>query len=209
VKSAATDWDRYYQTSPVTANYRAPSSTADLSAHSSGFTKPKPVIVELGGANSRVFDAILERIRPVEYHVVDNNRFGLDLLRKRVNRPNVRLHLADVQALGLAVQADVVFSLGLIEHFDSIGTRNAILAYFRLLKPGGIAIVTFPTPTWLYRATRGVAEVAGKWAFPDERPLRASEVIAVIQNQGQLLYQHLIWPIFLTQTLIVARKKAA
>ncbi|MGA2273614.1 MAG: class I SAM-dependent methyltransferase [Bryobacteraceae bacterium] len=208
MKSGSTDWDRYYQQSPVTSRFSRPMIRRRFIAAFERFSKPNPVIVELGGANSRVFDSVVEHMRPTEYHVVDNNRFGLDLLSRRVNRPDVVLHCADVQSLDLPVQADAVFSLGLIEHFDPSGTRNAILAHFRLLKAGGIAIISFPTSTWLYRATRGVAELARKWTFPDERALQPREVLGVTQSQGQLLYQHLIWPIFLTQTLIVVRKNA-
>lgn len=209
MKSTSTDWNRYYRQSPVVSGFSRPIIRRRFIAAFVRFAKPNPVVVELGGANSRVFDSVMEHIRPTEYHIVDNNRFGLDLLRQRVSRPDVLLHYGDVQSLDLPVQADAVFSLGLIEHFDVMGTRNAILAHFRLLKTGGIAIISFPTPTWLYRATRGVAELAGKWAFPDERALQAREVTGVTQGQGQLLYQDLIWPIFLTQTLIVVRKGPA
>ncbi len=75
----------------------------------------------------------------------------------------------DVLRLGdLGFQADVVFSIGLIEHFDPAGTRQAIEAHFALLKPGGYAIISYPTPTWLYRAARTLTEAAGLWKFHDE-----------------------------------------
>lgn len=209
MKFCGTDWDVYYRKSLATSRFSRPIVRRRLITAFEQFSKPNPVVVELGGGNSCVFDSVMEHVKPTEYHLVDNNRLGLDLFRQRVNRPDVFLHYADVQSLDLPVQADAVFSLGLIEHFDPNGTRNAIRAHFRVLKRGGIAVITFPTPTWLYRATRGVAELAGKWAFPDERALQPHEVIGVTLSLGELLYQHLIWPIFLTQTLIVVRKDVA
>jgi SAM-dependent methyltransferase len=204
--SRATDWDRYYQASAFTSRFTRPITTKRLLSTFQRYSKPEPIIVELGGANSCVFDAVVGTMRPTEYHVVDNNRYGLDLLRQRVTRSGVFLHCASVLELDLTLQADVVFSIGLIEHFDEVGTRKAIHAHFRLLKSGGIAIITFPTPTFLYRATRGLAELTRQWAFHDERPLQPVEVVSAVQGQGEVLHRHLIWPIFLTQTIMVIRK---
>ena len=63
--------------------------------------------------------------------------------------------------MDLGLKVDAVFSVGLIEHFDRSGTREAVLAHLRLLDDGGVAIISYPTPTLLYRAARSVTEV---WA---------------------------------------------
>jgi len=114
-----------------------------------------------------------------------------------------------VLELALDAPADLVFSVGLVEHFDPARTREAVLAHFRALRPGGVAIITFPRPTLLYRATRGLIELVGMWKFFDERPLQPEEVISAIQETGEVMYQQLLWPLFLTQQLIVARKRPA
>jgi hypothetical protein len=67
----------------------------------------------------------MSHLCPVAYHVADNNRFGLDLLRQRINRTDVVFHCCAVRSLEPPAQADVVFSLGLIEHFDPETTRDA------------------------------------------------------------------------------------
>ena len=108
--------------------------------------------------------------------------------------------------LALPQRFDLVFSVGLIEHFDPAGTQRAIAAHFDLLRPGGIAIITFPTPTRLYRISRRIAESFGQWAFPDERPLAFPEVAQAASPYGPLLYRHLIWPIVFTQYLAAWRK---
>jgi SAM-dependent methyltransferase len=119
------------------------------------------------------------------------------------------LHQQSVLALSLDQPADLVFSVGLVEHFDPGRTREAILAHFQALRPGGIAIITFPRPTALYRVTRRMIEMAGMWRFFDERPLHPEEVIAAVRESGEVMYQQTLWPLFLTQQLIVARKRTA
>lgn len=203
----ATDWDRYYQRSAFTSRFTRPFTIKRLLAVFERYGESAPIIAELGGANSCIYTAIAERIRPAEYHVVDNNQYGLDLLRRRVQWPGLVFHRANVIGLDLAIEADIVFSIGLIEHFDVAGTREAVQAHFRLLKPGGIAVITFPTPTWLYRATRGFVDFAGMWAFPDERPLLTAEVAEAVRSGGDLLHEDVIWPILLTQGLTVFRKR--
>ena len=103
--------------------------------------------------------------------------------------------------------ADVVFSIGLVEHFDVERTHQAVLAHFDVLRPGGTAIITFPTPTLLYRITRSLIETAGMWKFPDERPLQPPEVIAAIRERADILSQKTLWPLILTQHMVVARKR--
>jgi hypothetical protein len=87
-------------------------------------------MVEIGGANSCFLDRIMAEFQPRSYHVVDSNQFGLDLLRRRFNgRTNIILHAADCLNLDFDLKADVVFSIGLIEHFEPAGTRRVIRAH--------------------------------------------------------------------------------
>ena len=168
---------------------------------------PQPVVAELGGGDSCFFDAVQTSLRPRQYHVVDNNQLALERLRRRTaGRANVFLHHQDVLNLALPCAMDLVFSVGLIEHFDRPGTQRAVRAHFDLLKPGGIAAISFPTPTPLYRLARRVAEWSGRWIFYDERPLRLEEVAAAAEPCGKLLMRRLLWPIVFTQLLTVWRK---
>ena len=81
-----------------------------------------------------------------------------------------------------------------------------LLAHVEMLRPGGIAVITFPTPTRLYRVTRSLAERTGNWIFHDERPLEFAEVRRSIGPYARILHEEIIWPIFLTQGLVVAQK---
>ncbi|MGE5534722.1 MAG: class I SAM-dependent methyltransferase [Acidobacteriota bacterium] len=202
-----TDWNSYYRKNPGFSRFTRPVIERELITTLRQFCAPKPVVMELGGAGSCVFDSIAKNFQPAEYHIVDTNQYGLDLMRNRA-ATKVSLHCEDVRELTLPVRADAVFSLGLIEHFDESGTEQAILAHLRHLKPGGVAIISFPTPTLLYRGTRALAELSGRWIFHDERPLRMAEVADVMRREAQIVHSRLLWPIFLTQWLIAARKPA-
>jgi hypothetical protein len=70
-------------------------------------------------------------------------------------------------------------------------------------------LITFPTPTLLYRLTRGFLEAIGQWKFPDERPLGYEEVLAAVGERGEVVFRKTLWPLMLTQGLIVAREIAA
>lgn len=208
--AAATDWDSYYTSVPATAKLTRKYTTATLLHVIRRFAGNQGLnILEIGGANSCFLDSILAGVGCRRYDIVDTNRYGLELLEKRL-KPEEPVHLykQSVLEMSLEQQADVVFSVGLVEHFDQAGTRAAVLAHFDALRPGGTLIVTFPTPTLLYRMTRSVIEAAGKWKFHDERPLRPAEVAGAIRERGEVVFQKTLWPLILTQYLIVAKKNA-
>jgi SAM-dependent methyltransferase len=165
-------------------------------------------ILEFGGANSCFIEQILDEIAPARYDIVDNNQLGLDLLKCRYPRDErVSVIRGDILSMPEPERLyDIVFSVGLIEHFDPGGTARAVAAHFRCLRPGGAAIITFPTPTWLYRAVRGIAEATNNWIFHDERPLRLAEFESAIANFGRVESARILWPLILTQYCVVVRK---
>jgi glycosyltransferase involved in cell wall biosynthesis len=211
---SATDWDRYYTSVPATAKLTRRYTTAALLKAIRGHAAPAAgeeglFVLEIGGANSCFLDSILAEVGCARYDVVDTNRYGLDLLRKRLaGNAAVQLHQQSVLDMSLDRKADVVFSVGLVEHFDASGTRQAVLAHFDVLRPGGTLILTFPRPTPLYRVTRRLIEMLGMWKFHDERPLEPAEVLEAVRGRGEVVYQKTLWPLILTQHLIVARKRA-
>lgn len=204
-----TDWDRYY-----TRPYRTAALFRKLTERIlhrlindySPQVQHALRIGELGGANSCFFEGIRKRIKPAEYHIIDNNQIGLDEFRKRVAvDSNVMIYNDDVLQMRRELALDIVFSVGLIEHFSPQDTRKAVRAHFQILKPDGIAIITFPTPTLLYRATRRLSEALGLWIFHDERPLYRGEVADAIAGIGTIVFEKTIWSIILTQRIMVIR----
>lgn len=208
LKPAQTDWDSYYarpyRTASLTRKHTA-SVLVDLLRRNDG---ARASILEFGGANSCFIDQILDEVRPARYDVIDSNQLGLDLLKSRYSRDDrVSVNLGDVLSTSNPERLhDIVFSVGLIEHFDPAGTAKAVAAHFRYLRPGGTAIITFPTPTWLYRSVRGLAEITNNWIFHDERPLRLPEFERAVAGLGEIKSARILWPLILTQYCVEVRK---
>jgi SAM-dependent methyltransferase len=208
VKPAHTDWDSYYarpyRTASLTRKHTA-SVLIDLLRKNNG---ARAAILEFGGANSCFIDRILEQVGPARYDVIDSNQLGLDLLKSRYPDDD-RVSARWGNALAIAEPErlyDIVFSVGLIEHFDPAGTARVVAAHFKFLRPGGTAIITFPTPTWLYRCVRRLAEATGNWIFHDERPLRLPEFEQAVAGLGEIQSARILWPLVLTQYCVEVRK---
>jgi len=203
-----TNWDDYYSKPYVAAAYTRRISTRILIRNIKKYTNKntKLKIAELGGANSCFYKDVQEEILPEEYYIFDNNQLGLNKTKERIKNQNLTLVEADVLSLQFNLQFDLVFSVGLIEHFGSQDTIKAIKSHFSILKPGGIAIISYPTPTILYKITRFLSEVAGMWIFHDERPIRKKEVLAISRRYSRLINEKIIWSIFLTQQMLVMEK---
>ncbi len=210
-KDSATDWDRYYQSpykgAAFTRRLMGRLLTRLMRDYLSDAEPGSLTIAELGGANSSFFPAIDHALRPAEYHIFDNNRVGLELTMERFRgERRLSCHLQDIMDLEWGTQFDLVFSVGLIEHFPPQDTQQAIESHFRLVKPSGIVILTFPTPTFLYRMSRAVSEFLGLWIFHDERPLRREEVEQTTMRRVPTLYSTVVWPIIFTQRVMVIGK---
>ncbi len=207
-----TDWNEYYNKPYKSGSYTRKITIATLRNLLLAFAPNKGkniILAEIGGANSAFYD-MLEEFKPKTYHVFDNNQTGLDKLKERIipgSQMQLVLHDTDILGALLEPTADCVFSFGLIEHFDARGTSKAIKAHFDLLNKGGIAIISFPTPTWLYKATRFVSEFLNLWIFHDERPLKREEVLKSSNQFGALLYEKTLWKMFVTQHIMVFKKK--
>jgi putative flippase GtrA/phospholipid N-methyltransferase len=204
----ATDWTEYYQRVPpsarLTRRYTERALLQTLARFSPAGTK---TMIEIGGANSCFADSILRQMRPQQYRVVDTNEHGLALLRHRFPESS-RVTAINTSVLELVPEdgpVDVVFSVGLVEHFSREDTAKAIRAHFSVVREGGLVILSFPTPTALYRLARRLCEAAGLWRFPDERPLDREEVLAIAREHGTVLLGKMLWPLVFTQYLIAVR----
>lgn len=206
--SAATDWDLYYASVPATARLTRRYTTRVLVDAIRKFGKPRMALVEIGGANSCFVESIVAAVSPGSYDVIDSNEYGLSLLAGRnTGGMTIGAHCQSVLGMSYARPADLVFSVGLVEHFEVADTRKAVLAHFDALDAGGVVLITFPAPTLLYRVARKAIEMAGMWKFPDERPLEPGEVLAAVRERGDVLFERILWPLVLTQYLVVARKR--
>jgi hypothetical protein len=202
-----TNWTKYYS-NPFKISYITRSITSNILLNyiRKHITKKEINIIEIGGANSCFYEKINNSFQVSRYVVIDNNQFGLDLLAERINDKKVKIVHNDILKPEFTDTADLVFSIGLVEHFSPDETKRAIINHFNYVDSHGIVIISFPTPTLLYRITRKLAELLGIWIFHDERPIKLDEVIPIISSYGNLLDTKIIYSIILTQAIIVVRK---
>jgi hypothetical protein len=206
-----TDWDGYYSRPYFTSSYSRKITSKKLIRLLKEFvadSKTDLKIAELGGANSCFYEIINRELSPRKYLIVDNNQLGLNKTKQRFyNANNISLKNEDILNSKVDQEKfDVVFSVGLIEHFSSEDTQKCIAAHFDYLENNGTCLIAFPTPTWLYRLTRKCAELVGVWIFNDERPLLMNEVLTEVEKFGSILHSSITWPIFLTQGVVLAIK---
>jgi len=204
-----TNWDRYYETPYKTASISRRITTSILEKLIKKYVKKNNFsITELGGANSTFFDSINKKFTLTKYIVIDNNKTGLSKFSSKIKHiKNVFLEEKDVLTMTSNTLTDLTFSVGLIEHFDKEGTRKAIKSHFKTVKKNGIIIITFPTPTILYKISRKIAEWLKLWIFHDERPLKIDEIKKVIKESGEILEYKINWAIIFTQMIVVIQKK--
>ena len=204
-----TNWDDYYQApAPTSSITRKISEHKIYSLIKKHTTRPSLSMCEFGGANSCFVEGLSSKLPINEYHIIDMNEFGLSLLdHKKDVSASLSWEVGDVLNYSSPPKKyDVVFSVGLIEHFDEADTARAIKTHFEICRPGGLVLITFPTPTLPYRLIRNIAERLGQWQFTDERPLQFSEVEATGNRLGIKKHRSINWLIGLTQGYLIWEK---
>jgi putative flippase GtrA len=209
-RAVATDWDSYYRSVFPAARWTRKFTARALQA-AMRWQNPSesPLsIIEFGGANSCFVEGITRAVPTASYYAADLNRTGLAMLQQRTDLPETvsAVHADVLRPEGCLPAADVVMSVGLIEHFSTTETQTAIENHFHCCKPGGLVILSYPTPTLLYRVARFAAELLRAWRFPDERPLQRREVYEVAARHGALLEERILWPLIFTQRIMTFRK---
>jgi 2-polyprenyl-3-methyl-5-hydroxy-6-metoxy-1,4-benzoquinol methylase len=204
-----TDWTAYYsKVASYTKITRRISIGQILKVFKQNINLEDLKICEIGGGNSFILHDIIKAFNVERYHVIDFNALGLQLLKAQVHNLPITLENCNVlDEFKGTEKYDLVFSVGLIEHFDVGNTKKAIEAHFQRCVPGGFVFISFPTPTLLYRIIRNSAEVLGIWKFPDERPLSFKEVKSTMSEHGVIKHEYINWLIGLTQGYLLAQKQ--
>lgn len=211
LKHSQTDWDTYYQKPSIFAKFTRKSTERHLLHYlkKAAAFSPVKTICELGGANSCFFSVIRKSFPEALYTIIDNNEQGVNLFKKNhAEDQQIDTKLLDILASNnVPTMNDVVFSVGLIEHFSPADTTKVIHKHFLCSKPGGLVIITFPTPTWLYKILRFMSEKCHVWIFHDERPLHIADVVAEIEPYARVITSFINWRTLLTQGVIIAETK--
>ena len=165
-------------------------------------------IIELGGADSCFYETLSKEFKNCNYTVIDNSEIGVEIFNQKYKSDKTKAIKHDILLEEITnLKSDLVFSAGLIEHFNINDTAKMIEKHFSFCNDNGIVLITFPTPTILYRILRKISEIIGIWKFPDERPLKKLEVIQECKKYGKVQKLKLNWLIGLTQYIILIKKQ--
>ena len=213
-----TDWNLFYQQrgffSRITACLAFRSFLASVRPHLTGAEDRRsfPAFVELGGGNSVFYTEMRKTFPESPLILVDLCPTTQDFSARTANDPHLRDIKADLCAEDknplleeLHHRADVVFSFGLIEHFNPEDTRRVIAEHFAMAKTDGLVYLSFPTPVLTYRLVRRCLEGLGQWPFHDERPLTFDEVRAACRPLGEELGHGLCLRMGLVQGFVLYR----
>lgn len=200
-----TDWDHYYSSPVPTAFWsRAVVRRHLLRMFKCAGIQKNDSIAELGGGGSCFCEAIRAKFKTEDYTVFDSCNLGITEFLKK--NPTCKTVQTDLLQWSPEKQYDLVFSVGLIEHFTPEQTEIIIRKHFEMTKSGGHVILFVPTPTLIYRGTRLLAEILRVWQFPDERPLSEEEVCKTADLFGKKLRGYTIYANFLSQYAVIYRK---
>ncbi|MCX6816767.1 MAG: methyltransferase domain-containing protein [Candidatus Beckwithbacteria bacterium] len=148
-KTSATQWDSYWQKTNYQREMELCQSDGLLPIFRKYLTK-KPAIIEAGCCAGKWIIYFGKR----GYNIVgvDNNLLALKKLTGYY--PAARIKLGDVRQLPFKPNSFAVYlSLGVVEHFID-GPQAVLVAAFRVLKPGGLAIVEVPFDNLIRRSRR-------------------------------------------------------
>lgn len=115
-------------------------------------------IYEFGGGDSCFYEAFRKKYSNAYYTTLDSAKNGVESFNQKFGSEKSKAILCDLLSEDFSASADCCFSVGLIEHFTSQDTRRICKKHFDITKSGGIVLITYPTPTLLYRVIRGILE---------------------------------------------------
>ena len=143
--------------------------------------------IELGCGRGDLSALLAERGADVT--LLDQSQAALDAARERFLRLGLsaRLERSDMfkACRSLTGDYDVVVSLGVVEHFRGDNRTAALAAHHRMLRPGGLAVISVPHAQCLpYRAWKAYLEFRGWWPYGMEIPYSRTELIRRARAAG-------------------------
>lgn len=201
----ATDWTKYYSRKKS----RVSSFTQKYTLNElMKYFKDNVSVLELGGGNSCFAEDICNKKQLNRYDIIDNNELSVEMFNSiNLNTESKGYCINLLEKAEFDNRYDVVFSVGLIEHFRGEAIDTIIGKHFEFCSEGGLVVITFPTPTLKYRVCRKMMELLGVWQFWDEKPLRIEDVEESFKKRGTVSTYYINRKLPLTQMVVVTEKK--
>jgi SAM-dependent methyltransferase len=166
-------------------------------------------VLELGCGTGYVARRIAGRYGAERLVAVDSNPSMMDIARQTLQGVGCAVEFveADCFQIGLLGQFDLVYSNGLVEHFDDARRARLLQIHADHVRGGGYCIVHAPAPSLSYRFFRGASERLGLWEHHDETPLPLQQLVQEVRQTGlDVLQVGYFWRAYLTEAGVIARK---
>ena len=166
-------------------------------------------ILELGCGPGYIARRITERVPTRKLVVVDSNPTMIEL-SKRVLRGldcDVEFLEADFFQMDVSEEFDLVYSNGVVEHFDTATRARLLGIHADHVGHGGYCIIHVPTPTLFYRLFRALSRQMGCWEHEDETPLSLEQLLREVTQTGlEVLKVNYFWRYYLSEVGVIARQ---
>lgn len=204
-----TDWTEYYSQPKSKFSSLTQKTTLNILVDCiKKYTDYSLDVIELGGGNSCFVHGLMDKLDISSYSIIDNCEVAVEMYKK-MNLPGnaYMIDLMEKHAVDdIQEMFDVVYSVGLLEHFRGKGIVQIVEEHFQLCRPGGIVLISVPTPTFQYRLVRKFMEILRVWRFHDEKPLKEEELRPIIEHYGRIEETKINYKLPLTQLLFVVKK---
>jgi ubiquinone/menaquinone biosynthesis C-methylase UbiE len=139
-------------------------------------------VLEVGCGSART-------LHYLNQHYAASQCYGLDLSPEAIKvlrqlSPDFHAGVASAYDLPIPNNSiDVVFSIGLIEHFTRQQSADMVIETIRVTRPGGTVAVLVPWQSSIYNLV--VRKAFGKyWPFGNEFPYHRRELIELMESLG-------------------------
>lgn len=142
-----------------------------------------------------------------KYDIIDNNALAVEKAKAKPeisDAKNIDL-TRDVEDESLIQKYDLVYSIGLVEHFDTDKQMCVIKNHFNFVRTGGYVLISAPTPTLKYRFFRKSMEIMHVWRFWDETPIALESFVKEMENYGEIIFAGINKILPLTQLVVVIK----
>jgi len=164
-------------------------------------------ILELGCGPAYIARRLTEHIPTRRLVLVDSNPAMIEIAKQTFQgyTCDVEFIESNFFQMNLTEKFDLVYSIGVVEHFDSTARAQLLRIHADHVREGGYCMVYVPTPLPSYLFFRALARCLGRWEHDDETPLSREQLVGEIRQAGlQVLDVNHVWRYYLTQVGIIA-----
>ena len=166
-------------------------------------------ILEFGSGSGAEAKWLCQRFKVKKITCIDSNDNMLNLSRKILANVQCEVDLLNLDFFNYESdkQYDIVYSGGVIEHFEPEKRYELLKKHCSATRPDGFCLLYFPTPTKSYWFFRKIYEILGIWIFTDEVPLEADVVIEEMKSLNfNAIKSNIFWKHFLTEAGIIFKR---